>query len=320
MKIFFLNFVFLFFGLSVVFADEVTRELRLSKDVVEINKGELLLEDLVLNAHVLSKAEREVVVRKGVALGRTTKFSIYSLCDIMRGISSMQDISLSGSKYIRVKRVLNRTLVDKVKSDVVLELKKLEPWKGWVIRVDFKDKYNLVLDSVVEYSSLKIKVENKKVRLGLVALKVSFFDVDNKEVYKCRLLATVSREEVVYLVRSNMERGDIIHAGDIVEGSVWTEREFSRNVLKQDKIVGFELTRRKLSGEVVQGVDLINPTCARRNDIITVVAISGSLHVQMDGIALEKGRLGDRIKVENRKSHNVFTARLSGMKLAIVDK
>ena len=69
MKIVFLNFVVLFFCLSSLFADEVTRELRLSKDVVEINKGELFLEDLVLNAHVLSKAEREVVVRKSVALG-----------------------------------------------------------------------------------------------------------------------------------------------------------------------------------------------------------------------------------------------------------
>ena len=74
--------------------------------------------------------------------------------------------------------------------------------------------------------------------------------------------------------------------------------------------VGLEARVAIYAGKPVRPGDLGLPTLVERNQLVTLVYLSGGLAISIEGRALARGSVGDDIRVMNLGSRNTVTGRV----------
>ena len=77
-----------------------------------------------------------------------------------------------------------------------------------------------------------------------------------------------------------------------------------------DQAVGLEARVAIYAGKPVRPGDLGPPTLVDRNQLVTLVYLSGSLAISTEGRALARGSVGDDVRVMNLGSRNTVTGRI----------
>lgn len=77
-----------------------------------------------------------------------------------------------------------------------------------------------------------------------------------------------------------------------------------------DLAIGLEARVAIYAGKPVRPGDLGPPTLVERNQLVTLVYMSGSLAISTEGRALARGSDGDAIRVMNLGSRNTVTGRI----------
>ncbi len=108
-------------------------------------------------------------------------------------------------------------------------------------------------------------------------------------VTSVRLLAgAIVRAEDVHMARISAAelRGEVVHG--------------------LEAIIGQQLTRPVAPGQPLSPKDLMKPTLVRRGSMVRLQLESGGLSVTGQGVALESGSAGDRIRLRNPGSRNLL--------------
>ncbi len=109
------------------------------------------------------------------------------------------------------------------------------------------------------------------------------------------------------LVASRIIRsGSILSASDIVTPN---NHEALRRAVG---IIGMETTRTLYQGQTIDTVLLRTPTLIKRNAIVQMEYIKGPMTISAEGRALDKGGLGDRVRVMNLTSKRIVTVIVTG--------
>ena len=74
--------------------------------------------------------------------------------------------------------------------------------------------------------------------------------------------------------------------------------------------VGLEARVSIYAGKPVRAGDLGPPTLVERNQLVTLVYLSGGLAISTEGRALSRGSEGDEVRVMNLGSRNTVTGRI----------
>ena len=77
-----------------------------------------------------------------------------------------------------------------------------------------------------------------------------------------------------------------------------------------DAAVGLEARVAIYAGKPVRPGDLGPPTLVERNQLVTLVYLSGELAISTEGRALSRGSAGEEIRVMNLGSRNTVTGRI----------
>lgn len=77
-----------------------------------------------------------------------------------------------------------------------------------------------------------------------------------------------------------------------------------------DLAIGFEARVSIYAGKPVRPGDLGPPTLVERNQVVTLVFVSGGLAISTEGRALARGSEGEDVKVMNLGSRNTVTGRI----------
>lgn len=77
-----------------------------------------------------------------------------------------------------------------------------------------------------------------------------------------------------------------------------------------DQAVGLEARVAIYAGKPVRPEDLAPPTLVERNQLVTLVFLSGGLAISTEGRALARGGAGDSIRVMNLGSRTTVTGRV----------
>ena len=85
-----------------------------------------------------------------------------------------------------------------------------------------------------------------------------------------------------------------------------------------DQIVGLQLTHPLAAGQPLAPSDLAKPTLVKRGAMVRLRLDSGGLSVTGQGVALEAGSIGDRIRVRNPGSRNILEGEVIGPDLVRV--
>lgn len=164
-------------------------------------------------------------------------------------------------------------------------------------------------------SALKIK-PFKALRIGNNSIEVS---CQFKPNWSLVLAADIEVWQKVVVLRNHLTRGEIIgkqhvalqprNLANLSRGYITSLRDVLGNVSKRSLRAGAALNR-----------SMINlPLIMQRGQTITLRVNKPGISVNMKGIALKKGRLGDKIKVKNSRSEKVLFGTIISSDTVLID-
>ncbi len=122
----------------------------------------------------------------------------------------------------------------------------------------------------------------------------------------------------IYVLNQSGKKGDVIRAGSV------TSRETQFNEKKPgypstlDDIVGRTLKKDVAGGTIISYAILDDPVIIQKGEIVDIIAENKKLFVQTKGKALEKGKMGDSIRVKNMSSDKEIVGKVvSGDKILV---
>ncbi len=104
----------------------------------------------------------------------------------------------------------------------------------------------------------------------------------------------------------------IIRAGSILSASDIVTPDNHAALRRAVDIIGMETTRTLYKGQAIDTVTLRTPTLIKRNAIVQMEYIKGPMTISAEGRALDKGGLGDRVRVMNLTSKRIVTVIVTG--------
>ncbi|MDW8002863.1 MAG: flagellar basal body P-ring formation chaperone FlgA [Deltaproteobacteria bacterium] len=116
-----------------------------------------------------------------------------------------------------------------------------------------------------------------------------------------------------YILKRHMEKGETIRAEDIQESYAYLNDPFLYPS-SAEEIIGKRL-KRGVQGNTVITKDLLEDEyLIKRGDVVTVKLENEKMMVSTKAISLEKGKLGDTIRVKNMTSGKEIVGLISGIK------
>lgn len=151
---------------------------------------------------------------------------------------------------------------------------------------------------------------SKKPIKGATTLKMAVY-VDGEDMGRLTLSGWVDRYEPVVCTSRFVSRGEILTEDDIVLKKINISQVSSRIVKDADHVVGKQVKSNLRAGRAVQENFLVLPPMIEKGERVRILAISGGIQVATLGIAMDEGREGEQIKVENITSKKLVVGRVS---------
>lgn len=128
-----------------------------------------------------------------------------------------------------------------------------------------------------------------------------------------------SMREIPVFVR-RMKRGEVVAASDVVVREVAEKRvRPDTYLLAEDKIVGQTLRRTLAGGHPIRRTDLDLPVAVEAGQEVNLIFRSGAMRLSDRGLAVDKGSIGDVIRVKNVKSGQMLRARVESPQDVLVN-
>jgi flagellar basal body P-ring formation protein FlgA len=108
----------------------------------------------------------------------------------------------------------------------------------------------------------------------------------------------------------NLERGNVINAGDITEQIVNVSQYRQGYSGESEEIIGKVLKYPVNKGDAFRSSVLDSPLLIKRGDQVSVEANAGSITVISAATAISDGKLGQQIRVKNNQSARILTAKV----------
>ncbi len=158
-------------------------------------------------------------------------------------------------------------------------------------------------------AALSLSAPPQGIAPGRVAVKMSCVGEYPWNIYVTGRIRAL--REVVVSARP-MGRGEIITPADLMV----TEQELDElrrgYFTDPEELVGMVVKRPVGINRVIETRAIALPRLIRRGEAVQIVAENETVRVQMEGVALSDGALGERIQVRNRRSGRVVSAVVHG--------
>ncbi len=124
-------------------------------------------------------------------------------------------------------------------------------------------------------------------------------------VFLCVLLAAPAFAESVVATRT-IRAQTVIRPEDLT----LVAAELPGALTDPEAALGLEAKVAIYAGRPVMSADLGAPTLVQRNQVVTLIYLSGSLAISTEGRALARGSEGDTVRVLNLASRSTVTGRI----------
>ncbi len=109
----------------------------------------------------------------------------------------------------------------------------------------------------------------------------------------------VLEQVAVLVLRRNVQAGEVLGAAD-VEARQQSAASLPFDYMSRvEQAIGQSVRRSQPAGSVLLSATLEQPVGVERGALVTLIAANGSVTVKAEGVALEPGRLKDRIRVRS---------------------
>lgn len=122
--------------------------------------------------------------------------------------------------------------------------------------------------------------------------------------------AEVMIQAPVVHAATSLAKGERLTEADLVMIELPLNEAPRGFLLDKDEAIGMEMRRTLLPQQALRHRDLVQPLLIQRGDRVVVAATVGGLSVVTPGTALNNGRLGEQISVENLRSERRIRAKV----------
>ncbi|HQP56976.1 MAG TPA: flagellar basal body P-ring formation chaperone FlgA [Syntrophorhabdus sp.] len=126
------------------------------------------------------------------------------------------------------------------------------------------------------------------------------------------------RKTKIYVLNHSGKRGDVIRAESVTARETLFNEKKAAYPSSLDDIIGRTLRKDVAKGTVISYSIIDDPVVIRKGELIDIIAENKNLYVRAKGKALEKGRMGDSIRVKNMSSDREIVGKVvSGNKILV---
>ncbi len=280
-----------------------TAEVRRSK----IHLGEIA--EVSGDDHQLVEALNEVVIAKAPLPSRMRVIETQFIkLRLRQNGFNIATLDLSGSPKTNVKRShieIGKKEIEQILSDFLYNTALKGNSSARIKSMGVPDRIILPKGDI----TYRVSPPKNTDYVGLVPLSIEF-SVDGEVQKKVRSNATIEMMVEVVIAKKPLQKHKAITEDDVVLHKM-DLANLPGNVFMDLEAVLGKRTRRAIGSNTVLRTDLIElPPIIQRGDIVVVVAESNGLRITALGKAKRKGRLGDRIPVENFDSKKILHAEI----------
>lgn len=285
---FFILFVVLFvapaFGADIILKSSA----EVSSDTVYL-KDIAVIEGSITEKRILSN----IVISDSPYLCRTKVLNVddvkRKVRDFLKRSGKNIEVSFKGSSSVEVKRSCGELPVEEVSNQIKTLLEK-----------DYPD-YIFISASVpnvtLPYSRFKtvVSIQSLGDHYGRALCRVV---VNGSVVRRIWIPFRIEKKVSVVVARRVIPKGKVISDADVVVKGV-PKSKARGGVASLSEVVGKVAKRDFREGEVIKSRDLVPNFVVFRGRPVKVIYNSGAIHIELLGIPLENGALGDIIRVKN---------------------
>ncbi len=114
----------------------------------------------------------------------------------------------------------------------------------------------------------------------------------------------------LFVLKQAGQKGDLISEKDIIVRETYMNGKLAGYPASADEVIGKALKRDVPANTVITDQVLENQVVMKRGDIVTIIAESNKLIVHAKGRTIDKGRIGENIRVKNIASGKELTAKV----------
>jgi flagella basal body P-ring formation protein FlgA len=122
----------------------------------------------------------------------------------------------------------------------------------------------------------------------------------------------VQGKKKLFLLKQGLKRGEIIRSGDLLAKDTFITEDGGIYPARLEDVVGKAVKKDMAAGTAITCQVLEDSFAVQRGDTVDIVAENKKLSVQAKGVTLERGRLGDRVRVKNLTSDREIVGRVAG--------
>jgi flagella basal body P-ring formation protein FlgA len=261
---------------------------------------------------------RDMVVGTSPPLGKERVLSADALTNrLRRQRIDLDELEIEAPRYVRVYREAQEVSEAKIRELVMRYIETHIPYqRGRISLANFSLRGNRTIQT--GETTYRIVPPRGLNLLGNASFRV-VVRVDGEEVTK--LWAVVDLDVIAPSVTAlrTLPRGSVVRAKDLAVVETRIGRLDSETFGDISEVAGKRLARNVNQGETILGSDLEDTTLVRRGSLVTVVVEEGSLKVTARGMALEDGRKGKIIRVQNLNSKKTIFAQVMDSSTVRVD-
>ncbi|MGB5157863.1 flagella basal body P-ring formation protein FlgA [Desulfobacterium sp. N47] len=166
--------------------------------------------------------------------------------------------------------------------------------------------------------SLELFDKGREELTGYVRL-IAIVSIDDIPKTEVKLSGWVDVFDSVVCASHNLNRGDVITAGDIHLERKNISRLNSDTLKDVDQAIGFMAKHDIKDNDCLKEWMLKKTPLVNKGDMVTILAEHGSIRITAPGRILEKGYMGDYIKVQNTMSKKSVYAKIVNDSTVVVD-
>ncbi|MCX7965206.1 MAG: flagellar basal body P-ring formation chaperone FlgA [Syntrophorhabdaceae bacterium] len=129
----------------------------------------------------------------------------------------------------------------------------------------------------------------------------------------------VTQKKRIYVLKEDMKKGEIITEDKVTVREIIFNEDKKDYPSEIDDVVGKMLKRDLSANTVITKGILEDYFVIKRNDIVSIVLENKKLMVKTKGRAIDRGRIGDVIRVKNLTSQREILGRVTGSGIVHVD-
>ncbi len=191
------------------------------------------------------------------------------------------------------------------------------PWEPGNTRVEFLDRIDgiTVAGDNIDY---RVEARRNENYIGHTSFSIKFYDGGVLAGdHSFRVHIEVAKDFVVSA--RNLDDGTVLSDNDVVVVRRWVDRIPRGRIGDPEDVVGMMIKGSIAPNTELKPRMLREPRLVNRGDVVRVILSRGALYMETIGVSTEAGALGDRIKIKNTTSNNIFYARVVDEAVVFVD-